>query len=578
MTRLNSNDSTKHIYRLQQYSPPTNRPFVGTCYLLQPLPTSNYSATPFRDIAVFYHRWSMSNDTERSKSDSNQEILNSPPILKLPPEVLDHCWDYLRRHDLFRVSRVSRVFWYTSRSRIFQSLTITLPSPAILPLNQKLVRHSTNKAPKMLERAATRFTSFYSDPSAGELWGMVQNWTVTTAPAIRSNMFFPVHSQEQSLDLRSVDAVFPFLSHSCNLRTLELFRMNLGRQQWLILESLPALETLRLVSCLFAPSSHLDGPLKLKELAIAGDSFGPRSIDEHLVSVLCNTAYLEKLTVIDFLITHTVLETLSSMAPFPHLTYLSIFVESLSGEHFFRFLAATPALATLRIFPWSADITPPHPLPALSSLQSYDGYPHLLSHIVPGRPVDCVCLVLLMVTKEDDQPDDYAIHTELVLTMRDISRSAVPVRRLAIEYFLPTLGNLTAIANYLPDLHRLDLGLISGPPPLTPEENFILSGSSFDTDLNCASDPLDTVGTMQGLLSWLAEGRAPLPPKLETLRLSHSSADNEDVQWVEGIKQRELICRLHNRYPSLREVQMGDCRWWREGVHWSREILDFEET
>src|SRR6267154_4525098 len=106
----------------------------------------------------------------------------------------------------------------------------------------------------------------------------------------------------------------------------------------------------------------------------------------------------------------------------------------------------------------------------VSSLRSYDGYPHLLSHIVPGRPVDCVCLVLMVVivSKDGVQPDHFAIHTDFVSTVRDISRSAVPVRRLVIEYLLPTFGNLTAIANYLPDLHRLDLGLISGPPLLIP--------------------------------------------------------------------------------------------------------------
>ncbi|KAG1772521.1 hypothetical protein EV702DRAFT_1134397 [Suillus placidus] len=512
----------------------------------------------------------MSNfDTEHSN------LENNPPILKLPPEVLDHCWGYLRRQDLFQVSRVSRLFWYTSRSRIFQSLTVTLPSPAMPPLNPNLLRRSTNKAPKMLERAATRITSFYSDPSAGELWDMVQDWTVATAPAIRSNMFCFARSQEKNLAPKSVDAVFPFLSCSRNIRSLELVRVDLGRQQWIIIESLPALETLRLISCLFPPSSHLERPLKLKELAIAGDSFGPRSIEEPLVSTLCNPAYLEKLTLIDFLVTHTILAALSSMAPFPHLTYLSIFVTSPSGDHFFRFLAATPALATLRIFPWSANITPPHPLPALSSLRSYDGYPNLLSYIVPGRPVDCVCLVLMMVTTDGDQPD-YAIHTELVSTVRDISRSAVPVKKLAIEYFLPTLDNLAAIAKHLPDLHRLDLGLISGPPPLTPEEIIALSESSSEFDY--AGDPLDTVDTMQGLLSWLAEGRAPLPPKLATLRLSHSSTGNEDMQCVDSIKQRELVHCLHSRYPRLREVEIGGCRWWREGVHWSREILDFEET
>lgn len=508
--------------------------------------------------------------------DTEHDMKNNPPILKLPFEVLDHCWGYLRRQDLFQVSRVSRVFWYTSRSRIFQSLTITLPSPKVHPLNRNLVRPSTIKAVDMLERAVDRITSFYSDSSAGELWDMVQDWTIATAPAIRNNTHYFVRSLEKNLAPRSVDVIFPFVSYSRNLRSLELVRMNLGRQQWIIIESLPVLETLRLISCFFLPSSHLERPLKLKELAIAGDSFGPRSIEEPLVSVLCNPAYLEKLTLIDFIITHTILAALSSMAPFPHLTYLSVFVTSPSGDHFFRFLTAIPALATLRIFPWSANITPPHPLPALSSLRSYDGYPNLLPYIVPGRPVDCVCLMLMMITTNDDQ-QNYAIHSELVSTVRDISLSTVPVRKLAIEYFLPTLDNLATIAKHLPNLHRLDLGLISGPPPLTPEEVISLSESNSEFGPNCAGRLLDTVDTMQGLLSWLAEGRAPLPPKLMTLRLSHSSAGNEDMQCLEGIKQRDLVHGLHSRYPRLCEVEMGGCRWWREGVNWSREILDSEE-
>jgi len=62
-----------------------------------------------------------------------------------------------------------------------------------------------------------------------------------------------------------------------------------------------------------------------------------------------------------------------------------------------------------------------------------------------------------------------------------------------------------------------------------------------------------------------------------TLRLSHSSAGNEDMQCLEGIKQRDLVHGLHSRYPRLCEVEMGGCRWWREGVNWSREILDSEE-
>ncbi|KAG1880869.1 hypothetical protein F4604DRAFT_1748333 [Suillus subluteus] len=413
----------------------------------------------------------------------HSNLENNPPILKLPFEILDYCWGYLRRRDLFQVSRVSR---------IFQSLTVTLPSPGMLPPSQNL------DLLKMLERAATRITGFYSDPSASELWDMVQDWTIATAPAIRSNIRYFVRSQEKNLATRSC---------SPNLRSLELVRMNLGRQQWIIIESLPVLETLRLISCLFPPSSHLERPLKLKEA--------------------CN-----------------------------RWRQLRIFVTSPSGDHFSRFLSAIPALATLRIFPWSANITPPHPLPALSFLRSYDGYPNLLS-VHRAWTTSRLC---------------YAIHSDLVSTVRDISLSAVPVRKLAIEYFLPTLDNLAAIAKHLPHLHHLDLGLISGPPPLTPEEIIALSESSSEFSFNHAGEPLDTVDTIQGLLSWLAEGRAPLPPKLVTLRLSHSSTENEDVQCVESIKQLELVTCLQSRYPRLCEVEMGGCRWWREGVHWSREI------
>jgi hypothetical protein len=346
---------------------------------------------------------------------------------------------------------------------MFQSLTINMSPSRML--------HSTNQTPKTLESATARLTSFYSDSGARKLWNMVEAWTVTSPLAIRAGIVFPVHlrAHEQSLAPRFVDTFFQFLPCSHNLRSLEFVGLDLRREQWVTLESLPALESLKLISCFLAPSSHLERPLKLKELEIAG-GFSPCVIDEHVVSVLCNPAYLEKLTLIDALVTHTVLVAVSSMGCFPHLTYLNIIVKSFSRDHFLTFLVAIPSLTTLRIFPWSANITPDQPLPTLSSFRSYNGYPHMLAHIVPGRPVDRVCLILLVDTasKDDGQPDDYAIRTDLVSNVLDISRSAVPVRRLTIEYFLPTLERLTAIANYLPDLHYLDLVLISSPPPPMP--------------------------------------------------------------------------------------------------------------
>ncbi|OAX38222.1 hypothetical protein K503DRAFT_741496 [Rhizopogon vinicolor AM-OR11-026] len=464
----------------------------------------------FRCLAVLYRRWSKSDNKTPPKPKSNQD--NDPPILKLPPDVLEYCWSYLRRPDLFHVSCVCRIFWRTSRFRIFHSLIINLSSPPMLPLNQKLVLRSTKKSSNMLEPATTRVTSFYSDPDARELWDIVQAWTVT-APLSALSTFSPfrVQKHEQTLALRPVDTVFQLLSCSRNLRSLELARLDLGREQWVTLQSLPALETLRLISCFFSSSSHSE-PLKLKGLEIAGGSFGPRSIDGYLVSVLCNPAYLEKLTLIDSFVAPTALEALSSMEHFPHLSYLSVLVKSFSRGHFLRFLAAIPSLTTLNIFPSSVDITPDHPLPALSSLRSYNGYPHLLSRLVPGRPVDRVCLVLQVITASN-QSDDYTFHADLVSNMLDISCSTVPVRRLKIDCFLPTLQRLSAIAKYLPDLHCLDLVLISASPPLipvgviltlvlsrivnallSPQEDSVIS-SSFE-DLDYASNPLNSCDTM----------------------------------------------------------------------------------
>ena len=142
---------------------------------------------------------------------------------------------------------------------------------------------------------------------------------------------------------------------------------------------------------------------------------------------------------------------------------------------------------------------PDLPLPALVSLRSYNGHPDLLSHIVPGRPVDCVCLALSAgaASKDSCQLDNYAIHSRLVWSFLDISRSAAPVRSLTIEYYLPTLEHLTAIVHYLPDLHHLEFVLIDSPPstpvidvreplgiattPLSPREDVELVSNLFYT-------------------------------------------------------------------------------------------------
>jgi hypothetical protein len=422
-----------------------------------------------KDTAIpHYRRWSMSIDKERSrwsKPDSNQEHI--PPMLKLPPEVLDRCWGYLVRLDLLQVPRVCRIFWLTSRSRIFESLTIDL-SPDSPPMLQRRIGFNfrrTKRNTKTLKPAGTRLTSFYSDSGARELWDVVKSWTLIAEPTIRESLSLPAHDWRdlvQRVSMESFEDVFQLLPRSCNLRTLEIVAFDIGREHCVTLQSLPALETLKLVGCFFPSSSHFQRPLKLKELAIIG-SFSRLPVDIHLVHVLCNPAHLEKLTLTHFFVTHTVLSALSYMEDFPYLTYLNVAVKPRSRGHLFKFLGATPSLTTLRILPWSANITPDRPLPALSSFRSYCGYPDLLSHIVPGRPVDSVTLVLRVATTPEDGglTDAYAIHIDLIPTLLDISRSAVPVRSLRIECFLPTLYRLTTIANRLPRLRRLDLKIIT---------------------------------------------------------------------------------------------------------------------
>jgi len=146
---------------------------------------------------------------------------------------------------------------------------------------------------------------------------------------------------------------------------------------------------------------------------------------------------------------------------------------------------------------------PDLPLPALISLWSYNGHPDLLSHVVLGGPVDCVCLALSAgaASKDSCPLDNYAIHSRLVWSFLDVSRSVVLVRSL-IEYYLPTLGYLTAIVRYLLDLHHLEFVLIDSPPS-TPviaiREPLRIATTLLSPreDIDLASYRFYTCGTME---------------------------------------------------------------------------------
>jgi hypothetical protein len=122
------------------------------------------------------------------------------------------------------------------------------------------------------------------------------------------------------------------------------------------------------------------------------------------------------------------------------------------------------------------------------------------------------------ISEDGGQSYDYVIHADLISTLLDISQSAVPVRTLRIEYFLPTLSRLTAIVNHLPDLHRLDLELISASSQFNLVSNTltcVLSGfinthftisqedmttpsdPSFETYFDCDGNPLDPLDTIE---------------------------------------------------------------------------------
>jgi hypothetical protein len=128
---------------------------------------------------------------------------------------------------------------------------------------------------------------------------------------------------------------------------------------------------------------------------------------------------------------------------------------------------------------------------------------------VPGRPVENVCLV--PEASVDSQLRDGNTSGDFASVVLDISRSSVHVTTLRIQYFMPTLSRLTTIANHLPDLHLLDLNLISvsqlslvthlqfifASVSLSPQEDLTTpSDASFDTYLDHHGDPLGRVDTI----------------------------------------------------------------------------------
>ncbi|KAG1743855.1 hypothetical protein EDB19DRAFT_2038071 [Suillus lakei] len=217
------------------------------------------------------------------------------------------------------------------------------------------------------------------------------------------------------------------------------------------------------------------------------------------------------MTKTDFLAIHTVVVN----SP---LIYGALSPPHPGVDHFFRFLAAIPTLATLRVFPSALVVSPVFP----SVLRRFT-----LTYFHTSC-LDDRSIAFALSSTGDDQPD-YAIHINLVSTICDISHFTV----LTIGCFLPTLDNL---AKQIPDPNHLDLGPISGPPLLTPEEISLFPSQVPNLTSTYVIDPFETVGIMQGLPSWLAEDRAGLPLKLETLQLLRCSTGNEDMLCVEGIR------------------------------------------
>ncbi|KAG1824823.1 uncharacterized protein BJ212DRAFT_1322614 [Suillus subaureus] len=472
-------------------------------------------------------------------------ILQEPKnTWSLPPELWQHCWSFLEVDDLLAVSSTCRSFRFICKDLLFKHITTTIPY-------KRTIRHIFQPRHKDVARIARarrlllRLHALQSDSDAREVLGLVETWSIRTfgSPAPLEETEIMQYDKASFPFVQPSFSIFLILPLCRNLRVLSISDVQIEEERWSVLVKIPQLEYLNMERC---DLSSTDKVMKLKVVSITYEAH-------------------QRLTLLDLTFSNSFLLGLARVGQFENLKHLSVVVPETHMDTLFAFLSGTPSLTSLTISNFSTMAKPSKPVlqSVVLNLVAYDGFPTLIPILLPGRPVNVVCL--RMNHRTDPQAslgNPFGVYDNNVVckALNDCSAST----RVDIVRIHPNLRHLRLDILRTPNIN---MGVDEEEPMSLIMDMLADTMEARDSD-NFSHHPLFLIS---GFLNWIANGHLLLPANLETLHLHYYQ--KSVTVCGDAAKQRLLVPKISAAYPALHEIEMGTTRWWREGNRWSHEVL-----
>ncbi|KAG1856968.1 hypothetical protein DFJ58DRAFT_783760 [Suillus subalutaceus] len=512
-------------------------------------------------------------------------ILQGPKnTWSLPPELWQHCWSFLAVDDLLAVSSTCLSFRFTCKDLLFKNITTTIPYKRTIrhifqPRNEDVTRIARAR------RLLLRLHALQSDSDAREVLGLVETWSIRTfgSPAPLEETEIMQYDKAGFPFVQPSISIFLILPSCRNLRVLNISDIHIEEERWSALVKIPQLECLNMERCNLSSTAKA---MKLKVVLITYEAHrDPPPVPpptRQLISSLFNLRHLERLTLLDLTFSNSFLLGLVRLGQFENLKHLSVVVPETHMDTLFTFLSKTPSLASLTISNFSTMAKPSKPViqSVVPNLVAYDGFPTLIPILLPGRPVNVICL--RMNHRTDPRAslgNPFGVYDNNVVckALNDCSASTRMVHDLMLSPFHPTPDSMQDIVRIHPDLRHLQLDILRTPNinmgvdeegPMSLIMDMLANVVEAQDSDNFSHYPLFLIS---GFLNWIANGHLPLPANLETLHLHYYQ--KSVTVCGDATKQRLLMPKISAAYPALHEIEMGTTRWWREGDCWSHEVL-----
>ncbi|KAJ7466096.1 hypothetical protein FB451DRAFT_1261758 [Mycena latifolia] len=516
--------------------------------------------------------------------------MSNPPILYLhilPAEIWLACWTLCSSRQLRRISLVCQLFRSLSFPLLLQHQDFDVAA-----VEKILDRKNWIDPVHRLHRTAVRLDRL----AEGHHALLVQSWKFSA----RDGAYVYRVAPDTMYD-RVIATFSATLGRYQNLRSLDIRGLTIDTSFRDTLLSLSVLDDLTLDGCDIIAR---EGPLmKLKSFGISGIlSPGAQAPVEHPLQI-ASREHLQNLQLDARFETWSLITGFGS-GKFPHLVAVSL--DELSNvQLFFSFLRQCPRLESLEIK--SISRYPIITLPESLSLDTTPGLRHLTAPsklirlFAPRRPVSMVkALVDWTVAQAGDE--------DLLPVLLDISHTCAPLLSLGIASTAPSDESLAALAPLFPCLRELSIDILEDPvdfcefplprshsvdnrrPLLRDDTAFdeLLPDEVSDAEEDTSSatvviveqkelpdDRFPAFTRLVDMFNRINKDGISLPPTIEVLRLK---TDSPDLLPISLAKRHQVLARLLEQCPLLREVQLGlpSYAWKRIGALWKQEGVHLE--